>query len=191
MNTRKTTVKLLAVSAALGLLLTGCDDGGKPGNNAVDVNDLQRQQETLTVQGYNLVQKNPNYKYTPPKNPLELQNNRKRLERFDDPNKIGYLYEFIQGSPNPIAFSVVKGKISSMGSSMTSPVGVVSATGGSVTVPIPGDDLSYGSEECEQQGIFWFDENDAIHEWCGIWSYEDQPVKYPSNVIALSGPVPR
>lgn len=195
MNRNLKIAVALTIATGVAVVAAGCGgSGGKPGNTAQNMGDLQAQQQQLTIDGYNLVQQNPAYKYVAPKNPLELANLKERLARFNDPSKIGYMYTFVAGT-NMVFFSTVKGKISSNDSSMTSPVGIVkdrgTDNGGNLTVPMPGDDLSYGSEECGVQGVFWFDTANVIHEWCassGPWMYVDAPIDLPASVIQLKVP---
>lgn len=182
----------MAATLVIAGLAACTSSNSTPGTKANNIGDLQAQQQRLTLDGYNLVQTNPAYKYVPPKNPLELANLKERLARFSDPSKVGYMYVFIPGT-NMVFFSTVKGKVSSMGSSMTSPVGIVkdqgSGNGGNLTVPMPGDDLSYGQEECEATGVFWFDAAGVLHETCSqTWQYLDAPLNLPSTVIQLAMP---
>jgi outer membrane murein-binding lipoprotein Lpp len=185
----------LTVAAVVAFVVTGCgSSNSKPGNTAKNIGDLQAQQQQLTLDAWNAVQTNPAYKYVAPKNPLELANLKERLARFNDPSKLGYMYTFVAGT-NIVFFSTVKGKVSSNDSSMTSPVGIVkdqgTGGGGNLTVPMPGDDLSFGSEECGAQGVFWFDAQNVIHEWCassGPWMYLDAPINLPASVIQLTMP---
>ena len=193
MNKKIKIAIAVALAAIVMAMTAGCNsDGKKPGTDAKSIGDVQAQQQQLTIDGYNLVQKNPAYQYVAPKNPLELANLKERLARFSDPSKVGYMYVFIPGT-NMVFFSTVKGKVSSMGSSMTSPVGVVkdqgTGNGGNLTVPMPGDDLSYGQEECEATGVFWFDAANVIHETCSqTWQYLDAPINLPAQVIQLAMP---
>jgi hypothetical protein len=189
-----------ALASGLTAACTSTDSSSatQPGNPAGNVNDLQSQQEHLTIDGYNAVQTNPAYQYVAPRNPLELANQKEKLARFNDPSKVGYLYAFVAGT-NIVFFSTVEGKISDVNSSMTSPVGVFksytnnsnSAGGGNVALPLPGDDLSYGPNECGDLGVFWFDTSKVLHEWCsssGPWMYVDAPITLPSQLVQLQLP---
>lgn len=189
MNTRG--IRIAAAVLAMAAAATACSSSGKPGQNAGNVSDVQHQQENLTINAYNLCDKQVSCQYPAQQmsNSLEMANLRERLLRFNNPNKLGYIYLFVSGSPNPIFFSTVKGKVSSTGSSMTASTGVErhsSDSGGNVPVSIPGDDLSFGPEECGDNGVFWFDEANVIHEWCqGPWLYTDAPLKLPPAVVPL------
>lgn len=194
MNTRgirTTAAAAIAIAVTIGSGAAACSSSTKPGANANNSTDLQHQQEALTVNAYNLCDKQVSCQYPASQmaNSLEMANLRERLLRFNNPNKVGYIYLFVSGSPNPVFFSSVKGKVSSTGSSMTASVGVErhgDTGGGNVNVQLPGDDLSFGPEECGDQGVFWFDEANVIHEWCqGPWLYTDAPLRLPPAVVPL------
>ncbi|MFA5397675.1 MAG: hypothetical protein WC346_16820 [Methanogenium sp.] len=122
-------------------------------------------------------QPSPNIKFS-----NERENLRKRAERLNDPNKLGYVYLFVYGSREPIAYSVVKGKISCLSSYLVPDqnivngaevIGYSSANCVPVVVQQPDIDGSYGTNG---EGVFWFDENDVMWDWNMGYSYTDQPV---------------
>ncbi len=112
----------------------------------------------------------------------ERDNIIKRVTRFNDPNKIGYIYLFSL-SGEPIAYSAVKGKVSCISSYCVPDENVVDGEkiikrDGEGACPIivqqPDVDGSYGTNG---EGVFWFDENDIMWQWSGQYLYTDQPVK--------------
>jgi hypothetical protein len=105
----------------------------------------------------------------------ERANLRERLLRFNNPNKIGYLAELTQNG-QVMAYFTVKGKVSSMGSQLTPSQNINAHYDGNPVTESMGDDGSYGPEECSSLGVFFFDTNGVMHEWCGQWAYSDAPM---------------
>lgn len=113
----------------------------------------------------------------------ERVNVSERAKRFDDPNKISYVYLVDYGKV--MAFYTAKGKISSLNSFMTPEQKLVRGDG---TTPCdnwkqPGDcyaidapdvDGTYGSNV---EGIFFFTTEGAYVEWKGNYMMSDQPLK--------------
>ncbi len=57
---------------------------------------------------------------------------------------------------------------------------------GDLTVSSPGDDGTYGPEECQGQGVFGFTaDSDALIEWCGPWFYSDAPLRLATVPIIV------
>jgi hypothetical protein len=105
----------------------------------------------------------------------ERANLRERLLRFNNPSKIGYLAELTQNG-QVMAYFTVKGKVSSMGSQLTPSQNINAHYSGDPVTESMGDDGSYGVEECASMGVFFFDTNGVMHEWCGQWAYSDAPM---------------
>ncbi len=125
----------------------------------------------------------------------ERANLRARLIRLNDPNRIGYFYEMSQ-TGQVIAFYTIRGKVSSTGSQLSNPENAIGYAGshdvGGTVVSSPGDDGSFGPEECQSQGVFFFTaDTDALVEWCGAWQYSDAPLKLATApIITTSGQAP-
>ena len=125
----------------------------------------------------------------------EVKNVSARIVRFNDPNKIGYLAEF-SNDGKVLEVVTIKGKVSSTGSQLTNTDNINyngGNGGGNVVTRSIGDDGTYGPEECEGNGIFYFRaDNNAIEEFCGqLWKYSDAPFTVTTppviNVIAGQG----
>jgi hypothetical protein len=114
----------------------------------------------------------------------ERDNIIKRVTRFNDPNKLGYIYLFALNG-EPIAYSVVNGKVSCTSSYVVPDENVIDgnhAIGYSnasrelnpIVVQQADVDGSYGTNG---EGIFWFDENDVMWQWNQGYLYTDQPIQ--------------
>jgi hypothetical protein len=94
---------------------------------------------------------------------LELEQQREKLLRFNNPAKIGYVYIFNPGVKEPIGYYTISGKISSTDSQMTTGDQVYWTCRRNhgcqpVVVESPSDDGSYGPNE---QGFFFFTTEDV------------------------------
>lgn len=120
------------------------------------------------------------------KDSLERRNLVERLLRTNQPNKIGYVY-LLSFTGQFMGYYTIKGKVSSTDSQMTTTDLVVTKCHNSngcndVTVPAPGDDGSYGTNE---PGIFFFTTENAMVTTNLNYVYSDQPL--PLNVPKLNG----
>lgn len=120
------------------------------------------------------------------KDSLERRNLAERLLRTNQPNKIGYVY-LLSLTGTPLGYYVIKGKVSSTDSQMTTSELIVTnchygSACNDVTVPAPGDDGSYGTNE---RGIFFFTAENAMVTTSLDYLYSDQPL--PLNVPKLNG----
>lgn len=113
---------------------------------------------------------------------LERENLKKRLTRFNDKNKISYIYLVSHGQV--MAFYVVKGKVSSVNSKLTTGEQLVRFyTGGDThVVESPQLDGSYGTNG---DAIFFFTDNDVYVEWSGQYMLADQPLKLSTTPILI------
>jgi hypothetical protein len=98
-----------------------------------------------------------------------------RLQRMNDPNKIGYV-TLLSANGQVIATFTIKGKISSTGSQLTNTQNVQVKYSTATVVDSMGDDGSYGPEEGGKKGIFFFTTAGVLVEWNGVWQYADAPV---------------
>lgn len=111
---------------------------------------------------------------------LERRNIRERLLRTNKAEAIGYVYLMSFGKI--IGYYVVKGKVTSTQSQMTTTDLVEScnaySTACAVTVPAPGDDGSYGDNE---PGIFFFTQSGQMVTTSldYIWSDNPLPIDVP------------
>ncbi len=111
---------------------------------------------------------------------LELEQQREKLLRFNNPDKLGYAYIFNPGVKEPIGYYTIKGKISSTNSQMT-PTDQVYWTCKHnhgcqpVVVHSPTDDGSYGENE---KGYFFFTTEDVYVFVPELMSplYQDAPM---------------
>lgn len=124
---------------------------------------------------------------------LERENIKKRLERFNDPNKISYFYE-LSDNGQVITFFPVKGKISSVNSYMTTNDQIIcqgsrfgtSESRGSdyqcLTMEAPDSDGTYGTNG---EAVFGFTTEDVYFEWNGKYQLFDQPLQLTSTPILI------
>lgn len=107
---------------------------------------------------------------------LERQNLSKRLTRFNVPDKTSYIYLVSFGKV--MAHYVMKGKVSSVNSLMTTPDQVVENwhSGNLSTHVINSPDLD-GSYGDNGTAIFFFTATDAYVEWNGSYMLCDQPLR--------------
>ncbi len=118
-------------------------------------------------------------------NSLERLNIKKRLETFDDPNKVSYIY--LTSFGRVMAFYTIKGKVTSGSKRLTRQSVTVDGDGnvadvgsnvfdssGSYTVEQPELDGTYGSST--PYIYFWTTDNVYV-QWSGDYMLVDQPLK--------------
>lgn len=160
--------KLIALLLVGSLFLIGCER---------DVSEEQRRgQETTEAYSKQLSAAVP-YPLADMKDSLERRNVKERLLRFNDADKIGYVY-ILTLMGDFVGFYTITGKISSVQSQMTISQQVVRTHGteGSHVVESMGDDGSYGSNEGGDQGIFFFTTEGTMVETVMPWLYSDAPL---------------
>jgi len=111
------------------------------------------------------------------KDSLERRNIRERLLRFNKPQKIGYLYVLSFGKF--VGYYVVKGKVSSVQSQMTSQTQTYKDgrdDNASGQIPSIGDDGSFGPNEGGDRGVFFFTTQGVMVETTLDWVYSDAPL---------------
>lgn len=118
---------------------------------------------------------------------LERTNLNRRMELWNDPNKIGYLYE-LSDTGTIVAFYVIKGKVSNLNSYLTGsqvPIddprsypregySTYNTELPSLLVESPDYDGSFGENG---DGIFFFLTDGTYMEWNGKYQLSDRPVK--------------
>lgn len=123
-----------------------------------------------------------------PSDPLERKNLAARLTQYNSKGDTNYVYLFGWGSPSPIGYYVIRGKVSSTSSQMTSDQITTNCDGSSHTgcavVNAIGDDGSYGPEEGGSAGVFFFTTTGTLIE-------TDQPFVGSSAPIKLYASVPQ
>ena len=169
----KKVLGVLAVIAVVIALSAGACDPPAPKETA------QTTGQKLTENAFANQQAAVPYPATQLRNSAERQNLRKRLLITNDPNLTGYLYLFSFGKP--IGYYVVKGKVSSTDSQMTTSTTVERHNGdrgGNIAYPAPGDDGSYGANE---NGIFFFTSSGEFvtTNLDYIWSDKPLPIDVP------------
>lgn len=162
----------LVVSLALGgVLLAACTSSAQ---SSVDAGNQVAQTE------YSL--------FSAASDPLERKNLAARLVQYNAAGNTNYVYLFAWGSPQPIGYYVIRGKVSSTGSQMTSTQQITNCAGdhgGSCSaVEAIGDDGSYGPDEGGQSGVFFFTTAGTLIE-------TDQPFVVSSAPIRLYASVPQ
>lgn len=185
-------VAVIAMAATLsGAVIVACSSGSGVGASnggcgAISGNVSQQQQQlqncTATYLGQTHTAGSLDALLNQHGPTAEMKNVSAKIVRFSDPNKIGYVGVW-SANGGLISMDVIKGKVSSTGSELTNTENVVGSadhTGlGSTVLSSPGDDGTYGPEECQGVGIFFFlASTDALKEICvgsGIWQYSDAP----------------
>jgi hypothetical protein len=182
----KKIITSLAVAGISVMFLGACTDNVESADAVT-----QRESQSVTNQYSEKARKAVPYPVAEMNTFLELEQQREKLLRFNNPAKIGYVYVFVVGSNEPFGYVTVRGKISSTNSQMTTGDQVYwtcKANHGCqpVTVESPSDDGSYGPNE---NGNFLFTTEDVymfIPEGM-IPLYFDAPVPL-FNVPKLNSP---
>lgn len=109
---------------------------------------------------------------------LERQNLRERLLRFNNPSKLGYVYE-LSALGKYLGYFTIKGKISSTNSQLTETDQVTTWGGGGYTLASVGDDGTWGPEELGPNGVFFFTTTGVMVETNNNIQYSDAPLQLP------------
>lgn len=164
--------KIIGVLSTLALVgtLVACEGEPKP--------SAQTDGQAQTEQAFGQQSKAVPYPADKLKDSLERRNLRERLLRTNDPSKIGYVY--LLSFSKPLGYYVIKGKVSSTQSQMTTDQLLVDACNRSgedcpQAVNAPGDDGSYGANE---PGIFFFTTEGAMVTTDLDYMYSDQPIPF-------------
>lgn len=183
-------INLLLVSSVLALgMLVGCEnievdtsltdstqtkitDAMDIGQNSVGI-EMRRSekiQKQLTEK-----QPQPNIDWS-----LERQNIIDRTERWNDANKISYIY-LMSDMGSIVSYFPMKGKVSSVNSALSTPSQIVKdpntlyrENAQSIVLDSPQEDGSYGTNG---NAIFFFLTDGTYMEWNGKYFLSDQPVK--------------
>ena len=180
--------KILGAIAVFVLIFAGCSSG--PSQPKED--NIQQADQKVTQDYYKKLRDATPYPLEEMNFSLERVNLREKLLRFNDPNKIGYVY-LLSDMGDIISFFTVKGKVSSTQSQMTTQeqVEYYDRCGNScydkenVISTAPGDDGSFGENET---GIFFFTTEDVYVTWNGRYLYLDAPLQIDEGGVAIELP---
>jgi hypothetical protein len=177
-------VTLIIVPIAIGStpiahacgIFTNCDNQNTDPNQT---NNSFLKESLMTEGNQRVLDKNQPAPYLEKSN--ERQNLIKRLQRFNDPNKVSYIYLIEYGKV--MAFYTIKGKVSALSSALTNPQQMIDRYGNQCNasnsqdcfvVDSPQQDGSYGTNG---DGIFFFTTEDVYVEWHGDYMLADQPLQ--------------
>lgn len=157
--------KLLSFILVLSTLLISCGphvpSQQETEQNAVEANIIKLSAETEL----------PNLKKS-----LERVNIKKRLELFEDENKVSYIY--LTSFGRVMSFFTVKGKVSSGSKRMTTNQklqhGDAGESYGDFVMEAPSLDGTYGSSD---EYIFFWTTDDTYIQWNGEYMLCDKPLK--------------
>lgn len=128
-----------------------------------------------------------------PTDPLERKNLAARLLKQNSSGATAYVYLLAPLDGKAIGYYVIKGKVSSTSSEMTSTdINVNCGFAGNndpCTNLAIGDDGSYGPSEGGEQGVFFFTSTGVLIETTLPWISSTGPIKIYSSVPQLDGPV--
>jgi hypothetical protein len=164
--------KIVAGFTAIGLAIA-LTAGSCEGN---DKQSAQSSGQAQTEQAFNQQQSKVPYPVDQLKDSQERRNLKERLLRQNNPNHVSYLY--VLSFAKPLGYYVIKGKVSSTQSQMTTDNLVIDRCSGStcpVVVNAPGDDGSYGANE---PGIFFFTANGVMVQTDLNYVVSDQPIPF-------------
>jgi hypothetical protein len=181
---RRVRVFALSTLTALICLVTVAACTGASGNQVSGGNT----QSENTYTEFNRAVPYP-YTAAAPSDPLERENLAARLKMYNSAGDTNYVYIFAWGSPTPIGYYVIKGKVSSTGSQMTA-TQITSNCGnqGGCVLDAIGDDGSYGPEEGGQNGVFFFTATGTLVETDQPFVVSSQPIKLYVDVPQLDAP---
>lgn len=177
---RRSLVGGAAVAAVVATSAFSCGSsskGAQVNGHANNANDLQAQEEKLTVTAFDAVNQIPSQQYPADRlvDSLEMRNLRKKLLMFNDANKQGWVYLISMGTV--LAKIECMGKVSSTQSAMTTDLLIYTdrgtSGGGNVPIKGPGDDLSFGPNEGGDRGIFFYTPDGGYVSWAGDYLYTD------------------
>lgn len=160
--------KRFSITILAGIMIIACCTG-----NMGCTNDRTQEQEA------NLTEENQErliLACPPPKldKSLERENLKKRLLRFNDENKVSYIYLISYGKV--MSFHTIKGKVSSVNSKLTTGEQLTRrhTRGGRHVVESPQLDGSYGTNG---DAVFFITTEGVYVEWNGEYMLCDQPLK--------------
>lgn len=186
---RVNTKRVAATAALVGALAAGATacGGHKSSNEQAKQNNLSATKSTE----FSAAVPYP-FANQLPSDPLELKNLSARLTQYNSKGNTNYVYIFAGMTDKVIGYYVIRGKVSSTGSEMTSrSINVHCGYGGtneSCTNTAVGDDGSYGPSEGGDQGVFFFTTTGNLVETDQPFLVSSQPIKIYSSVPQLDAP---
>lgn len=179
---RSAVVASLVAIAGLGATAGAC-------SSSTSASKAQAQNNQTAATTYQKFSAAVPYPYTSgmPSDPLERKNLAARLEQYNSKGSTNYVYIYAGMTDKVIGYYVIRGKVSSTGSEMTSTdINVHCGYGGTneaCTNLAIGDDGSYGPAEGGTSGVFFFTVTGTLVE-------TDQPFLVSSAPIKVYGDVP-
>lgn len=107
-----------------------------------------------------------------------------QLRRFQDPNKLGYMY-LLGMNGNVITWYTINGKPSSTQSSLTPDLQAGEVGKGQV-LPSAADDGSFGPNEGGDQGVLFFTTSGCMIEHAPTWIYSDCPLNIAAAPLTIA-----
>ena len=180
MSKRRTTViGFIAAMAFVAVSASSCDSS--------PVSSAQESGQKLTEQAFSQQQAAVPYPVSQLRSSLERQNLSEKLVRLNKPSKIGYVY--LMNFGKIVGYYVIRGKVSSNQSQMTTSTTVdhnnFGSGSGAITYPAPGDDGSYGANE---QGNFFFTAENVLVSTDLNYLYSDSPLPVDAPKLNAAGP---
>lgn len=170
----KRIVALLVLASLFGIACTG------------DTEDSNKESQRITESFAQKLQAAVPYPLADMNDSLERRNLKERLLRFNDADKIGYVY-ILTLTGDFVGFYTIKGKISSVQSQLTADNQVRKDWGAVSVVNSMGDDGSFGPNEGGDQGIFFFTTEDVMVETVMPWLYSDAPLPVDAKKLNEEG----
>ncbi len=175
MNTRRKHVAsmVLLLIVVMAILTSAC--GGK----STDTTATQAKDDQTVASYYAKLRDRRPYPVDQMNDSLERKQLTEKLLRFNDPNKVGYVY-LLSDTGAIVSYFTVKGKVSSNQSQLTSVYQIISycddgKEGCQVFgIPSPSDDGSNGTNE---DGIFFFTTEGVYVSTSLKYLYLDAPLK--------------
>lgn len=166
----------ISLSVVIGIVIFGCLLAFPGCRREVNTGQSTKEEMEITEKNHQRLVK----AVAPPqlKTSQERKNLKRRLERFNVANKISYIYLVNYGKV--MAFYTVKGKVSSVNSTLTTPDQIIwtryrtAGSRSSKVVASPQLDGSYGTNG---NAIFFFTTEDIYVEWSGDYMLCDEPLK--------------
>jgi hypothetical protein len=179
-------VRVFTLGVLIGLICLGTV-AACTGGSGNQVSGGNTQSET-TYKEFNAAVPYP-YSGAAPSDPLERENLAARLKMYNSAGDTNYVYLFAWGSPTPIGYYVIKGKVSSTGSQMTaSQITSNCGSQGGCVLDAIGDDGSYGPEEGGANGVFFFTASGTLVETDQPFVVSSAPIKLYVDVPQLDAP---
>lgn len=172
--------RLLIAVFLLSIVLTACESSkyeGQGETQKAEAKFSERQQGRLLK-----AHPQPILNYS-----LERVNLIERLDRFNDPNKVSYIY-LLSDTGQIYTFLPIKGKVSSVNSKLSTGEQIVddpfwwSTDGGGQVVESPQEDGSYGTNG---DAIFFFSGDGTYFEWNGKYLLADRPFQLSEQPLLI------